>query len=197
MRGRDIKRYSYEFANIYLINTHNGYIDSHGNQVDRIDVNNYPAIKRHLDKYWDKIEKRYDQGETPYNLRNCAYMEDFNRQKIAWNRIASEKQYSLIDEGIYIQDSMHFITGKKLEYLCAILNSSLFSWLMNLIVGKAAGGNAGNSDNIRDLYVFKPEMNLEIEIIDLLNSKQFKHIDKVIFKVYQLNEYEISIIENL
>lgn len=44
LRGRDIKRYSYEFANIYLINTHNGYVDSAGNQVNRIDVNHYPAI---------------------------------------------------------------------------------------------------------------------------------------------------------
>ncbi|KAA6300241.1 MAG: hypothetical protein EZS26_003621 [Candidatus Ordinivivax streblomastigis] len=71
LRGRDIKRYGYDFADLWLINTHNG-IKEKG--VKPIDINDYLAIKRHLDSYWDKIEHRADQGDTPYNLRNCAYM---------------------------------------------------------------------------------------------------------------------------
>ena len=42
--------------------------------MPRVDVNNYPAIKEHLDQYYEKLEKRDDQGDTPYNLRSCAYM---------------------------------------------------------------------------------------------------------------------------
>lgn len=73
LRGRDIKRYGYEWANLWLINTHNGV----KGRIPRIDIKDYPAVKQHLDYYWDKIKDRADQGDTPYNLRNCAYLEDF------------------------------------------------------------------------------------------------------------------------
>lgn len=70
LRGRDIKRYGYNWANLWIINTHNGI----KGKLARIEVNEYPAIKAHLDQYWDKISKRADKGDTPYNLRNCVYM---------------------------------------------------------------------------------------------------------------------------
>src|SRR5699024_7396226 len=115
---------SYEFANIYLINTHNGYVDSAGNQVNRIDVNDYPAIKKHLDKYWDRLEKRYDQGDTPYNLRNCAYMEDFDRQKVGWKAVGKKLSFSIIEKGIFITAPAAFFTSKYNLYLLAILLSN-------------------------------------------------------------------------
>src|SRR5574344_935599 len=62
LRGRDIKRYGYDFADLWLINTHNGVKE---NRINRIDINNFPAIKSHLDSFWNKIEKRTDQGDTP------------------------------------------------------------------------------------------------------------------------------------
>ena len=64
LRGRDIKRYGYEWAGLWLINTHNGI----KGRIPRIDINDYPAVKAHLDQYWDKISKgRADKGDTPYN----------------------------------------------------------------------------------------------------------------------------------
>ena len=71
LRGRDIKRYGYDWANLWIINTHNGI----KGVKPRIDINEYPAVKAHLDQYWDKISKRADKGDTPYNLRNCAYLD--------------------------------------------------------------------------------------------------------------------------
>ena len=73
LRGRDIKRYGYVDNGLYLINTHNGI----RGRIPRINIDDYPAVKAHLDQYWDKIEKRTDKGDTPYNLRNCAYLEDY------------------------------------------------------------------------------------------------------------------------
>ena len=70
-RGRDIKRHGYNWANLWLINTHNGI----KGRIPRIDIKDYPAVKAHLDQYWDKIRDRADQGDTPYNLRNCAYLD--------------------------------------------------------------------------------------------------------------------------
>ena len=70
LRGRDIKRYSYEFADKWLIATHNGTATQ-----ERINIEDYPAVKMHLDSYYAKIAKREDQGDTPYNLRCCAYWD--------------------------------------------------------------------------------------------------------------------------
>ena len=80
LRGRDIKRYGYVENGLFLINTHNGI----RGKLPRIDINDYPAVKAHLDRYWDKISARTDKGDTPYNLRNCAYLEDFSKPKIMY-----------------------------------------------------------------------------------------------------------------
>ena len=77
LRGRDIKKYGYNWADLWLINTHNGV----KGRIPRIRIEDYPAIKAHLDHYWSKIKDRADQGDTPYNLRNCAYLEEFMRPK--------------------------------------------------------------------------------------------------------------------
>ena len=73
LRGRDIKRYGYEFADLYLINTHNGVKEK---GIKRINIEDYPAVKAYLDLFYPQLEKRADQGDTPYNLRNCAYIEE-------------------------------------------------------------------------------------------------------------------------
>ncbi|MCR5759906.1 MAG: Eco57I restriction-modification methylase domain-containing protein [Bacteroidales bacterium] len=127
LRGRDIKRYGYEWANLWLINTHNG-VKGH---LPRIRIEDYPAVKAHLDKYWDKIKDRADQGDTPYNLRNCAYLEDFFKPKIAWARlmrltrsdIDAFPRFCQVPSGIFTVDSLCFIVGDKLEHFISILNS--------------------------------------------------------------------------
>ena len=68
LRGRDIQRYRARWADMWLIDTHNGY-----GGVPAIDIDDYPAVKAYLDDHYDQLEKRYDKGRTPYNLRNCAY----------------------------------------------------------------------------------------------------------------------------
>ena len=84
LRGRDIQKYNANWDNLYLIVTHNGYIDSAGNPVQPINIEEYSAVKTHLNQYWDKISSRQDQGITPYNLRSCIYMEEFFKHKIIY-----------------------------------------------------------------------------------------------------------------
>jgi len=109
-------------------------------------------------------------------------MDDFNKPKIVWNRIASIKQFALVDSGIYIQDSMHFIIGSNLNYLCSILNSKLIQWLLSLIIGEAAGGNAGNADNIWNLHI--PHTNSDCNVID-----------SDVYALYGLTDDEIKYVE--
>ncbi len=208
LRGRDIKRYGYEFADLYLLfipwhfPLHNDTsIIGASEKAEKEFNKQYPAVYNHLLNYKEQLSNR-NKAETGiryewYALQRWGanYWEDFSKQKIAWNRIASEKQFALIDEGMFIQDSMHFFTGNHLHYLVAILNSKLFAWLLNLIVGEAAGGNAGNSDNIRNLKIPYPSVELEQEIVKHLKNKNYNEINNIIFNLYKLNHTELLIIE--
>ncbi|EKY3041889.1 class I SAM-dependent DNA methyltransferase, partial [Campylobacter coli] len=80
LRGRDIKRYSYEWAGLWVINTHNGYKNQNGEKVEVINIEYYPSLKKHFDEFYPQLEKRTDKGLTPYNLRNCAYLDEFEKE---------------------------------------------------------------------------------------------------------------------
>ena len=127
LRGRDIKRYGFDFADLWLINTHNGIKDK---GIPPVDINRYPAVKAHLDKYWDKISVRNDKGDTPYNLRNCVYTDDFSKQKIVWKRIGSILRFCYDESGMFCLDSTCFATGDKLKFLTLLLNSPLGRYLL-------------------------------------------------------------------
>ncbi|BAM32993.1 Eco57I restriction-modification methylase domain-containing protein [Helicobacter cinaedi] len=135
LRGRDIKRYSYEWANLWLIGTHNGYTSQNGEQIPAIDINDYPALKKHLDSFYPKLEKRADKGKTPYNLRNCAYLEDFEKLKISWQRVTQEPSF-ILEKDFYLLDSMAFLTSdskQELYYLFGLLNSKTIFWYFKQI----------------------------------------------------------------
>lgn len=132
LRGRDIKRYSYDWANLWLINSHNGV----KGRIPRINIEEYPAVKAHLDQYWTKIKNRADKGDTPYNLRNCAYLEDFAQPKLVYNDIAQELSFALAENGIFLNNTAYFIGSKNIEllqYFQKILNSKLMDWYYRTI----------------------------------------------------------------
>ena len=107
LRGRDIKRYGYDWANLWIINTHNGI----KGVKPRIDINEYPAVKAHLDQYWDKISKRADKGDTPYNLRNCAYLDLFFQPKICWKAVGRNLAFSIVESGTFLTAPASFISA--------------------------------------------------------------------------------------
>ena len=131
LRGRDIKRYGYNFANLYLIASHNGIP---GKKIPRINIDDYPAVKRHLDSFWPQISKRSDMGDTPYNLRSCAYWEDLNRQKIIWGEISDKTKFAIDAKGDFFAEATTFImTGTHLQFLVCFLNSALSEYLFSKI----------------------------------------------------------------
>ena len=110
LRGRDIKRYSYDWAGLWLINTHNGV----KGKLSPIDINDYPSVKQYLDLHWEKIKKREDKGITPYNLRNCAYMDDFNKPKIVYAELArTGNAFTLDMNNQMISNTSYMITFDK------------------------------------------------------------------------------------
>ena len=100
-----------------------------------------------------------------------------------------------MNEDLLIQDSMHFFTGNHLLYLCAVLNSKLFRWLLSVIVGEAAGGNAGNSNNVSELNIAVPSKAVETQIGELMLKEKYKEIDSFVYHLYNLSDEEVKLID--
>ncbi|WP_228020093.1 Eco57I restriction-modification methylase domain-containing protein [Sphaerospermopsis sp. LEGE 08334] len=131
LRGRDLKKYTYEFSGFYLINTHNGIRKKN---IERIKAEeNYPSIYNYLSSFIPDIEQRQDKGKHWTNLRNCAYLEDFEKPKIVWGEISDQPKFAFDDGNYYAEATTFLMTGEKLKYLLAILNSQLSAWYFNQI----------------------------------------------------------------
>ena len=198
LRGRDIKRYGYVDNGLYLINTHNGV----RGRIPRIKIEDFPAVKAHLDQYWDKIEKRADQGDTPYNLRNCAYLEDFSRPKIIYPNMTKYIPFYFDIKGFYQNDKSFMITGKNVAYLTAFLNSSLFKFCFLDNFPELQGGTRELRkiffDKIPVLQVSDEINNSFIPIIESIQKaytyEKAKEVDSMIFDLYNLTLEERQII---
>ena len=201
LRGRGIKRYGYDFADLWLINTHNG-IKEQG--ILPVDVNKYPAIKAHLDQYYDVISKRYDKGDTPYNLRNCIYTDDFSRQKIVWGNLCLSAQYAYVENEVFINAPSTMIVGGT-KYLLALLNSIVVDWYIRQLGVSRNGGYF----EYKPMFVEQapiPNVTKEIQdkiellvdkLLDLYpNNEIEKELDNIVFSLYNLSSEEISFLDS-
>ena len=125
LRGRDIRRYHATTTGLHLIDTHNGY-----GEVAAVNVDDYPAIKTHLDEFYPQLEKRQDKGRTPYNLRNCTYHAEFAKAKLLWMDMSPEGRFAYCADEVYCNNKGFVLTGNSLKYLCGVLNSRLVTWFM-------------------------------------------------------------------
>ena len=201
LRGRDIKRNEIDFQDIYIINSHNGYISEDGTRIPPININDYPAIKDWLDNgewntkpkkgsNYERLAKRTDKGITPYNLRSLAYMDDFSKPKILYSEIVTQPQFYLDIDGIFIPEATSFlISGSNLDILIKYLNSKVISWIFQCYY---AGGGLGKGFRYKKTFIEQlcvPKITLQ-EIFS-------KKIEDEILKIYGFNEDEKNYIKSL
>ena len=137
LRGRDIKRYSYDWAELWLIAT---FPSRH------YDIEQYPAVKEYLLSFGiERLEqtgKTYViNGETVKARKetnnkwfetqdSISYWEDFYQPKIIWKRIGSILRFCYNDNGAFGLDSTCFATGENIEFVCCVLNSPMGHYLL-------------------------------------------------------------------
>ena len=190
LRGRDIKRYGYNWANLWLINTHNGV----KGKYPPIDINDYPAIKQHLDLYWDKISKRDDKGVTPYNLRNCAYLEDFSHPKIVWGNLNLTGSYCMATEGMFINAPSPFIATSNLAIL-HILNSKVADYYIRSLGVTRNGGYFEYKPMFVEKFPIPQQGLFDIALYPAHpTALQEQEICNKVYQLYGLTEEEISFI---
>ncbi|WP_418178872.1 Eco57I restriction-modification methylase domain-containing protein [Aliarcobacter lanthieri] len=229
VRGRDIKKYSFDFVDKWLINSHNN---------PPVNIKNYPFIKEHLDQYYDKLEKRGDKGKTPYNLRNCAYLDKFDKVKIVYPDIADKLTFTFDSDGYYFNNTVYFIDSDS-KYLFALLNSKIVNYYYSFISSQlGAKGLRAFSIYLKEMPIpkideesqkpfikladeileakqkikdYKPlldesiknnnfdreiALKKEIENLENICITNEKTIDQMVYKLYDLTQDEIKIVEN-
>ena len=209
LRGRDIQRYTYVNNGLWLINTHNGM----KGKLAKICINDYPAIKAHLDRYWDKISTRADKGDTPYNLRNCAYLDDFDKPKIIYpETTVGRSQFYYDDSKFMLDKTCFFISGEKLKFLEGMLTSKIIEWYLERMCRLLGKRTIQYSKQwIEDIPIASPNEKQEKDVIEIVDeiseniknnsaeSQQklnflIKKLNAKIGEMYNLNEQELDFI---
>ena len=185
LRGRDIKRYGYEWANLWLIwvpwhfPLHlDNSIQGASVKAEKAFETQYPAVYNHLLKYKTQLSAR-NKAETGiryewYALQRWGanYWEEFSKPKICWASVG-QTSYSLIPPGYLLLDTNYFFAIDSPYYLLILLNSKLVTWWINTEDTPIGSGGAFRhyKYNLQKLSLPK--------FIPELNNYNLKAIDKV------------------
>ena len=166
--------------------------------MPRIEIEEFPAIKAHLDKYWDKIRTRADKGDTPYNLRNCAYLEDFDKPKVMWKIIGCNINFAYDDSGILCNNAVDIITGEAslLLQFIGLMNSKLFDWYLKITTEAEVQGG-GIQLYVTTLEKTLLKLNFEQKFTEAVEKRvkgiiTDQELDNIVFNLYHLTPEEID-----
>lgn len=130
LEGKDLKKWRIEPQDLWLI-----YIPK-----NRIDIDAYPAIKRHLLPYRDKLEKRATkQAWFELQQAQAAYSSAFEVTKIGYVDMSDKPNFSIDTTGAYYANTGYFIPSGD-WYLLALLSSSTIWWFTKGLATEYRGG---------------------------------------------------------
>ena len=205
LRGRDIKRYRYDWAGLYLIATF---------PSKNYDINEYPALKNFLLSIG---KERLEQTGKSYvidgvNIKSrkktknqwfetqdtIAYWDDFSKPKIIYPNMTKYLPFVYDENKFYTNQKCFIITGNNIAFLTAFFNSSLFKFCFKDNFPELLGGTRELSkmffEKIPVINV-SSELNKEFEtyIFDIQSDytkQKAVRIDQRLFQLYKLTEEE-------
>jgi len=220
LRGKDIGRYYYKWAGLWVICTF---------PSKKIDIENYPSLKEYLASFGEKLLQDGKPGhrkKTPHKWYetqdNIAYYPEFEKEKVVWQEIVREPSFAYDENGMYIEATGFIMTGQDLKYLLGLLNSRPVSYLFKKFYSGGGLGEEGyrykkeflqrlpippiNNQNKSLVDQIVKNVN---QILSLTQSpdyetskekqakvKEFeKEIDRLVYELYGLTEEEIKLIE--
>ena len=205
LRGRDVQRYQARWANLWLIDSHNGY-----DGAAPVDIDRYPAVKAHLDGFQPQLGRRQDKGKTPYNLRNCAYHEEFAKPKVVWIDLTERGRFAYQESEMFCVNSAYVMTGESIKYLCAMLNSNLATWFVKRVaLNSGMGVPRWIYSVVERIPIPKASEEESLPIVALVDkilaakaadagadtSAEEREIDRLVYALYGLADEEIAAVE--
>lgn len=208
LRGRDIKRYKADFADLWLIATLPAL---------KLNIDDYPAVKAHLmsfmprikqtgesfiDQNGDKQKTRKKTGHEWFETQDpITYYEEFEKEKVVYREISSEMNAVIIPSGHYINNKLYMITGNNLKYLLCVLNSKLFNRVL-LLAANLTGGKG--EELLSTLRIPLPDStswdtianSISVNIKEGRGSGNEENtIDLMVYKLYELDYAEAKLID--
>jgi type II restriction/modification system DNA methylase subunit YeeA len=226
LRGRDIGKYYYKWAGLWIIKIESGWTNKNRGKKEPKEFfkETLPSLYQHLISFGDKevqgrrkgLFNRDDQGDYWWELRDCDYYPEFEKEKIVWQEIVREPSFAFDNTVIYVEATAFLMTGKNLKYIISLFNSKPVAFFFKTFY---AGGGLGE-EGYRYKKAFleqlpippltpknQPIANQIITLVDqILSTKKQnpeadtsqleKEIDRLVYKLYGLTEEEIKIIES-
>ena len=215
LRGRDIKRYDYSWAGMWLIyipwhfpNQFDDGIQGASEEAEKAFKEQYPAVYSYMLQYKDPLSKR-NKAETGIRYEwyamqrwGAKYWEDFFKPKVLWKIIGCNINFCYDDQKMMCNNAVNLMVGDKHQLIqfVGLMNSKLFDWYLKLTTeAEVQGGGI-------QLYVTTLEKTLvKLDFPQSLTDTVFKRInnqvddnivDKAVFDAYGLTVEEISFIQN-
>jgi hypothetical protein len=133
LRGQDINRWQAEWAGLWMLalkssGNHSWPWADAGRKAEAVFAATCPAIHAHLLQHRAALKKRQDQGEHWWELRACAYWDQFDRPKVMYQDITWESCFCLDTKGVLSNNTVYFLPTAD-RWVLAALNSSAAWWL--------------------------------------------------------------------
>ena len=221
LRGRDIGRYSTNWAGLWVIGTFPAL---------KITIENYPAIENYLKRFGKKLEQTGgsyidEQGNLQKSRKKTGnkwfetqdqigYYKEFEKEKIVWTAVNAEYKLSIVKENFFLNNSIFIITGSYLKFLLSIFNSLLFRKYVNFFLGGEKNYMYGSKDIFKQLPIPQipavsqaPFIAIVNEILSINSQPDYnpsypkarqkeleRQIDEMVCDLYQLTEQEKNFI---
>ena len=208
LRGRDIKRYGYQYADLYIIAT---FPSRH------YDIDDYPALKDFLLTFGierleqtgseyiidgEKVKARKKTSNKWYETQDSiSYWDEFSKPKIVWGNLNTRGSYAIAPQGMFINAPACMIVPGD-NYLLAHLNSKIADYyIRNLGVVRNGGFFEYKPMFVEQIPVPKPTGKTEQRINEIFGmecSQQEKEalLEDIIESQYGFTEEEITFLRN-
>jgi len=224
LRGRDIKRYYYEWAGLWVIVIPAGWTNANKDD-EKAEVfieKAFPSLMNHLKEFEEKARKRDDQGDYWWELRKCAYYPEFEKEKVVYSETIkiyfdgtkNYPRFSYVSSEIFLDKTTFFFSGKNQKYILGLLNSKIAEYLLeNGYSVKLGIGSRGLQKILIEKIPIPPVTTSNEGIVrqieglveKILSAKQQnpqadtraceREIDRLVYQLYELTEQEIKIID--
>ena len=208
LRGRDIKKYTAEFAGLYLIATLPSL---------KIDIDSYPAVKNYLLSFGkDRLEQsgKKDSRKATNNKwfetqDAISYWNDFDKPKIVWGNMSICPNFCPdINNKSIICAPANMLTSideNIILYLLAFLNSKI----TQLYISWFGYSREGGYFEYKKIFVEKIPIPINIDkkpfvnlVTSIIKNKSLNldiqdleiQLNNLIYKLYNITDEEIDII---
>ncbi|WP_051179083.1 Eco57I restriction-modification methylase domain-containing protein [Thermodesulfovibrio thiophilus] len=220
LRGRDIYRYGYKWAGLWIIKIESGWTNKNRDrkEPETFFKESYPAVYKHLKTFGNikgkgkGLYNRDDQGDYWWELRDCDYYDEFEKEKIVWREIVEYSCFTWDSKNYFGLAKVFIMTGRECsKYLLAILNSSLGNYAIKKYYAPFLGVKVSEfkKEWVQKLPIPKISESDQKPFIDLVDkilaaksknpdadtSELETQIDQMVYKLYGLTDEEIKVIE--